>query len=456
MSSSFDDKAREQLSAHQPEVDIAAIWGNLEPAVDALNEKRRKRRLLAWWFFGLASLGLAAGLLWWLSPRQLANQAEVQPPQAVSEQTLALQEFAAMDVSEEAAPVKAADKQQNLPAAERLEAPASDKGAQASSSVAPDDQQLKAASEQTLTQKELAAMVVSEETTPAEAAAAATAETEFWALDYLPGLSAYPVTPVGQLPTLAAYNTQEADVPTSPSTPVFQWSVGLQGGASAALRSLQTEAPDAQELLELRQRTEQSLEVLHAGLRLGGTHRSGFGLHTGLQWTRLAERMEFRDEMVKFDTVYGIMALAVNPFGDTTAIYGQVPHTTTTNMNKRYYNYYQLIDLPLLASYQQQAGKWWLGAEAGVYMNLRLRSSGQILQPDYSGLDLADAQPELFPNRIGLSYHLGLRASRELWPGVQVSVSPQWRFLPTLSAADNPIRQRYQLFGLQVGVVFEL
>lgn len=257
-----------------------------------------------------------------------------------------------------------------------------------------------------------------------------------------------------ELPELRESGEQSAPAP--PRSPAFQFSIGLQGGASAAMCQLSTEDAGAQNLLELRQRTEQSLEVLQAGLRLGLVHRSGFGLASGLQWTRIAERMEFRDEVVNQDSVYGIMALAVNPFGDTTPIYGQVPHTTTTSINKRYYNYYQLIDLPLLAGYQQQVGKWWLGAEAGVYINLRLRSRGQILQPDYSGLDLAEAQPELFPNRIGLSYHLGLRASRELWPGVHLSLSPQWRYLPTLSVADNPIRQRYQLFGLQVGVVCEL
>lgn len=436
MSQSFDNNAREQLSSHQPDVDPAAIWGSIEPGVDALNAKRRKRRMFAWWFFSLAGISMAAVLIWWLSPAQLNTQAVDSVPQAIAPQESNLNQLPPMPPAFSNVTASEADAfvEQGLPAESE-----------------------QASGVQTDSQNEAVSTSAASEPI-ATLPLPTTSETKALnVLAYLPGLRLFLIQPFPELPVLNEQYQQSTYVQAqSPArTPAFQFSIGLQGGASAALRNLETAEQDAQTLLELRERTEQSLEVLHAGIRLGVRHRSGFGLYSGVQWTRIAERMEFKDELVQHDSVYGIMALAVNPYGDTTALYGEVPYTTTTNINKRYYNYYQHIDVPVFVGYQQQMGSWILGAEAGVYLNLRLRSSGQVLQTDFSGFDLAEAQPELLPNRIGLSYHLGLRASRELFPGLHLCLSPQWRYLPNISTDANPIRQRYNLFGVQLGLQYE-
>lgn len=487
MSQSFDNKARKQLSAHQPDVDPAAIWGAIEPGVDALNAKRRKRRMFAWWFFSLAGISMAAVLVWWLSPAQLNTQpidsvpqstaptAEQTPPSEKQEASLTWDnEYALLQESSESGLPDGSSESQNIQASsfnttptestidQLPPAPPSSSANPASEADAFVEQGLPAENEQASgAQIDSQNEAVSSSNVSEPIAAlppATTPETKASnVLTYLPGLRLFLLQPFPELPVLNEQYQQSTHVQAQspPRTPAFQFSLGLHGGASAALRNLNADEQSAQELLEIRERTEQSLEVLHAGVRLGVRHRSGFGLYSGVQWTRIAERMEFKDELVQLDSVYGIMALAVNPYGDTTALYGEVPHTTTTSINKRYYNYYQLIDVPVFVGYQQHVGSWVLGAEAGVFLNLRLRSSGQVLQTDFSGFDLAEAQPELLPNRIGLSYHLGLRASRELLPGLELSVSPQWRFLPNISTDANPIRQRYNLFGLQLGLQYE-
>ncbi|MFT4973723.1 MAG: hypothetical protein ACI9JY_002933, partial [Saprospiraceae bacterium] len=61
----FDKKVNDELSGHQSEVDIDALWGALEPEVDAINaEKKKRRRAGLWWFFGgFLLIGVGAMIL---------------------------------------------------------------------------------------------------------------------------------------------------------------------------------------------------------------------------------------------------------------------------------------------------------------------------------------------------------------------------------------------------------
>jgi len=61
----FRNKIKNDMLTHQSPVDIDAIWANIEPEVDRINEEKKKKRrfLFFWWFLGLTIIGFLAGFL---------------------------------------------------------------------------------------------------------------------------------------------------------------------------------------------------------------------------------------------------------------------------------------------------------------------------------------------------------------------------------------------------------
>jgi|GEM_PF-7031805 len=61
----FSNKIKKDMHVHQSPVDIDAIWANIEPEVDRINDEKKKKRkfLFFWWLFGLTIIGFLAGLL---------------------------------------------------------------------------------------------------------------------------------------------------------------------------------------------------------------------------------------------------------------------------------------------------------------------------------------------------------------------------------------------------------
>lgn len=61
----FRNKIEKDMREHQSPVDIDAIWANIEPDVDRINEEKKKKRrfIFFWWLLGIALVGFLAGLL---------------------------------------------------------------------------------------------------------------------------------------------------------------------------------------------------------------------------------------------------------------------------------------------------------------------------------------------------------------------------------------------------------
>ncbi|MBK9013349.1 MAG: hypothetical protein IPM82_04325 [Saprospiraceae bacterium] len=64
---SMEDKIKAALLGHRTEVDADAIWAAIEPGVDAIN-RRKKRRGLIWFIF--AGVVLAGGALGYFCKKQ--------------------------------------------------------------------------------------------------------------------------------------------------------------------------------------------------------------------------------------------------------------------------------------------------------------------------------------------------------------------------------------------------
>jgi hypothetical protein len=55
---SLENKIKSALYGHQSEVDVDALWSAIEPGVDAINRRKKRKGLIWFWILGAALAGL--------------------------------------------------------------------------------------------------------------------------------------------------------------------------------------------------------------------------------------------------------------------------------------------------------------------------------------------------------------------------------------------------------------
>ncbi len=208
--------------------------------------------------------------------------------------------------------------------------------------------------------------------------------------------------------------------------------------------------------LAIRNAYEAPLEASHYGLSFGIRHQSGFRASIGIQKTAIAEKYELKDSQVVIDSILGVKIIRIDLEGNPVPIEGIIPRTTTTEHNKKIYNTYELIDVPISIGYGKVFGNWRAGIDVGILLNLSLNSEGLIPDEWLQDIDIKADQDQWFKSNIGVSYQLGLSMSRMI-NRFEVGVSPSFRYFPNdFSAQENQIAQKYTLISgnLKIGYRF--
>jgi hypothetical protein len=252
------------------------------------------------------------------------------------------------------------------------------------------------------------------------------------------------------LPKLNLLEAKPVENAPPAKRPHYNFSTNLQGSISFVDRELGLTDSAALELKKLRNQTERALESYQIGLGFSYHHRSGFTLSTGANYTQINELFESNNTVVKVDTVYGIKYLSIGLDDDTTAIYGDIPITTKTTFQKKYYNKLRMVDIPILAGYEFHFRKATVGLQAGVFVNLKLQAKGQILNSASETIQLEEAN--IFKPQIGLSYYYAASAGYKLRDNMEAYISPFMRYFPKSFTKDYPLSQRYNLYGANIGI----
>ena len=258
-----------------------------------------------------------------------------------------------------------------------------------------------------------------------------------------------------EVPSDLDYVNDEGSKVNKPFDKAWRFNLGLIAGFSYTDKRLSARRESANGLLKLREITENSLETSHVGIELGLRHRSGWSIWSGIQQTRIVEHFEFDTARVEITTISGVRAIRINPGRDSTTILGNVPQTRTTTIQKSIFNNYELIDIPVFVGYEKRVGKINLGLQAGILVNLSLKTRGQILNQEAEALDIQQTQNTLFKSRVGLGYQFGARLSGPVVGGVDWMISPFLRVYPKDFAIEsNNITQRYRVFGGKFGFLY--
>lgn len=233
----------------------------------------------------------------------------------------------------------------------------------------------------------------------------------------------------------------------------IQFGLGLYGGISRSTTELDPRGVQNTEYELLRVNSEKQLETLHAGLNALIVSEQNLYLRTGVEYTRIGSLFSRSSERVETDSVPGIVEIQINQVtGDTNFIEGNLLRTKTTRYIKKSYNYFHLVDVPIILGYNFGSEPLTFGVEAGIYANIMIKSKGEIFQEDGDFYDKGEDPNGWYKNNLGISPFIGCNVSYHLNDNLRIHFSPGFRFPSVFSTSTNPLQERHANLGVQAGV----
>jgi len=486
---------KEEILSHHTEVNVDEIWAAIEPQVDLINaEKKRKKRFLIFFLFGAALLASSALYLWQYGNEGIVENIEIESHNGIAnkkeETTLQEKEKQSTQKSQnidnqslENKNLNTNDELINTNIKDKVNANTNSKNPSESAINSNKQAALDVNSNyfikldgkgEILPNNDLIIQQANTTTTKIIEEKAAT-EKEFSLAEKSASTPPKPLTLSPQISTLhlrlpnSIPEIGEPDIPRKEKGNndnedesqlpggKLSFAVSANTGISFINRGLaiNTDSEAAFATLSLRRESETLLEAIHYGVRGKLTHKSGFSFSTGTQYTVMTERYNNNKIEVASDSIEGIVKRIVQFNGDTLDIAGTLPRTTTYDYEKEIYNRYRMIDVPFILGYEGGMKEWSLGIQAGVFVNLALKTSGQVRNSTTEDLNIGDNQADIFKDKVGLSYYGGIYIRRALGPNLDVTVAPHGRFFAQDFNVDSyTLKQRYSLIGIQAGLSY--
>lgn len=467
----FENKIRKSLHSHQSEVDADAIWAAIEPQVDVINRRKKRRFILFWFLFPML---LASGSAFYFSQADIIGKNKVEiPANAVVSVNNKERENPVFNPNNNAIKLLQGGESNgdktglsanidNAIIAEQKQknnTKTTQSTAFSNKTIRPLHTATKAIADQSANSTNPGPTgleaTIAEQTTKEQAimAIAMPTETEMRMLEAVPYLPCETLATNG--PKLPALQPMALELPMEmPALRKrdFRLTAAVLGGISFLDREMTADSAFFS-LLDLRERTERELEAVQAGIRLGVEHRSGFGFSTGLNYAQLNEVYSNNSSVTNLDTVYDIQYFYINFENDTIPVYGDIELERRTTQRKEIYNKYRLIEVPLLASWRHEGHQFSFGAQAGAFVNLRMIAKGKVMKTTTEDVDISSG--DIYRTNIGLSYYFGLTAGYILNDQLEVFAAPFMRHFPkSFTKSTYGLQQRYNLYGLNVGLAY--
>ena len=231
----------------------------------------------------------------------------------------------------------------------------------------------------------------------------------------------------------------------------YRLGIGFRTGISKSTTTLSAIGGTNKELAALRNQSETNLETIDLGLEVLWKHKSGFYAATGIDYLKVARKLEYSNEAVETDSIPGISAIFVNPITmDSTFQEGLIAQTTTMTRRKETFNNLHLINIPLNLGISLNYEQWVFGVQGGASLNVFLNQKGEIHASESTFYDLGEDRNNWFKNNIGVSYQGAAFVGYTFSDHFQIIGGPSFRSPMVISEDSNPVRQSFVNLGLQV------
>ncbi|MCF8239344.1 MAG: hypothetical protein K9I85_14370 [Saprospiraceae bacterium] len=223
-----------------------------------------------------------------------------------------------------------------------------------------------------------------------------------------------------------------------------------------ASRQLVYKDPSMIGYAEQRKNDESYMFAYSAGFRINAHFRGGLALRTGLIYTDITEKLEYRDENAQVTKVINVTLDTIYQNGNIVYVWDTLSVTEYGSYNKIGYNRYRFYDIPLMVGYEIDRGNWVIQLNTGILFNIAASQRGDFLDPDHQlvNFDSNNEQGyQAFRTHVGSSLLMSMGFNYALRPKLHLLLEPQLRvWMKPLNIQAYPIDQKYVNLGVAMGI----
>lgn len=466
----FDKNLKKGFSNYESELDVDSFWSSIESEVDKINEKEKKKRIFPFWiFFSLLSLGIMGGS-YFVSFNSFSNVNHTEITDHKNSTVNPSIEFENEKYS--SSPKMKADKTKTIQSKTiqhnfgKKEVKAID-SSNSSTSFSPKIKLTNVNSKSSLNPFTKTEVIIGKllEGNEISEKGEEILESKNNTLTDLPRVYFLLEKEIVILPInlkssfkkqkkLDASGKEDSTQLILPKNKLSQFSIGIVSGGFITERTLSSPIGDSLGINDWRDQTE-SMRVGFSSTILGTYSPKPFlSISTGLNYTQINEKFEFSGDFIQRDSVVnGVVAYQLNLNQDSIPIYGDRVSEKIFRHNKVYYNKYRMLDIPIIIGWNKRKNNFSLGLQAGVFVNLKMKTSGLIFQSSSSFLNLDTNQSDWFKSNVQLSYYFGLQLRYHFNDRWAIFTNPNFRIFPnSFSNGASNFVQKYNLSGLNIGM----
>lgn len=279
----------------------------------------------------------------------------------------------------------------------------------------------------------------------------------FTGSDQNPGITAIS-TPKVDLSALVRPVILLNSFPQMPETAVkanfarVKLSLDLFAGMDHSKKFLAAKSLDDTWYAEKRKATELPLESYHIGAHLNATHTSGFFAGAGVVYYRTTELFESKDRVMVEKITDDIVEIITYADGSIEERSGSKIILEPKSWEKKKYNAYHYIDLPVYLGYAFPVRRSLLEIYSGLSFNLLFDQKGEIIGQKGLPVNLENPDDTIFKKLVPASGILGFNALFPVNEHWVVFVSPVVHVnLGSITGSGYPLEQKYLKSGLRLG-----
>ena len=466
------------LKKHTSEVDVDAIWAAIEPEVDVINAERKRRKGFFFFLFGLCILILSVGFIGLFAPNLALNNTRITKtlntlPTPTDKEGTHIDTYSIADSpSADTANSKLATKS-------KIKSDKTTTNILLPSKISSSSKKINDAIIQEKNRRYSTPNTTSEIRISPSAFIAQTnnvqsnSENSSSNLAIELGQSSMPqVEEAIEQERLLAVSTVKnspilpveiLDEPSVPSVEIrkskqksFHLSLSIYSGIGFVNRTLSVkEKLEGDQILLLRDATEQSLELLNNGVKIGLQHKGGLNGSIGFQYARVTERFQYDTRFLERDSSANqVIGHSNNLLGGRNTIIGYAPNNTLHDLEYDFFNNYHFLEIPISIGYQKRLSSWNVGFRASYIQNISLRTKGRVLDSEFEVINITD-ENDLFKTRLNASLEAGIHAEYNFTRHVAVGLDAFYRHVPgSITKTEYSLDQNYNWLGMNASLKY--
>ena len=229
----------------------------------------------------------------------------------------------------------------------------------------------------------------------------------------------------------------------------------LEAGYFSPIKYFELTNPDFNQIERLRINNEETQEGINFGFygKIIG-RKVPITFQAGITRNYFTEKMDLSYSYIQRDTTQGIITITQNEVGDTiSAIYGDIINLTEVTGSKVKHYRNQMIDLPITLGYAFNFNNFSIGFDAGVIINLGLKSNGSILSSEIEFEELTSESH--FKLNVGISYLGSANIAYKLGSKSKLYLNTKLRIIPSFfNVEGSTLNQKYNFLGVNLAYAY--